>query len=44
MKKQFNKTLIMSEEEEHLFNKVTGDGFVKKLLIMTMKNLEIIVT
>ena len=30
--KHFNKNLIMSEKEEHLFNKVTVVGFVKKFL------------
>ena len=34
MNKYFNKNLIMSEEEEHLFNKVTVVEFVKNLLIM----------
>ena len=43
MKKHFSKNLIMSKEEL-LFNKVTVVGFVKNLLIMTMKKLEIIVT
>ena len=43
MNKHFNKNLIMSEEEEHLFQ-VTVVGFVKNLLIMKKKNLEIIVT
>ena len=36
MKKHFSKNLIMSKEEL-LFNKVTVVGFVKNLLIMTMK-------
>ena len=37
--KNFNKKLIMSEKEEHLFqlNKVTVVGFVKNLLIMIKK-------
>ena len=43
MKDQFNKNLIMTEEEEHLFHKVIIVGFVKRLLIMMMKKLEIIV-
>ena len=45
IKKRFNKNLIMREEDEHLFqqsNRVVG--FVKNLLIMTMKKLEIIDT
>ena len=41
-KGQFNKNLVMTEEEEH-FNKVIVVGFVKNLLIMMMKKLEIIV-
>ena len=47
MNKHFNKNLIMSEEEEHLLehlNKVAVVGFVKNLLIMMKKKLEIIVT
>ena len=36
MHKQFNKNLIISEEEEH-FNKATVVGFVKNFLIMTKK-------
>ena len=43
MKDQFNKTLVMTEEEEHLFQQVIVVGFVKRLLIMKMKKLEIIV-
>ena len=42
MKKNFNKNFIMSEEEEH-FNKVIVVGLVKRLLMVTMKKLEIIV-
>ena len=38
IKKHFNENLIMSEEEEKQFQ------FVKNLLIMTMKKLEIIVS
>ena len=34
----------MSEEEEHLFQKVIVVGFVKKILIMMKNKLEIIVT
>ena len=45
MKEYFNKNLIMSEEEEHLFQKkVIVVGFVKNLLIMMKKKLKIIVT
>ena len=40
MKKHFNKNLIMTEGEENLFQVV---GFVKTLLIMMMKWLQIIV-
>ena len=36
MKKYFNKILIMSEEENN-FNQVTFAGFMKKLLMMTIK-------
>ena len=35
--RHFNKNLIMSEEEEIYFNKVTVAGFVKNLLIMMKK-------
>ena len=42
MKDQFNKNLVMTEKEEY-FNKVIIVGFVKNLLIMKMKKLEIIV-
>ena len=41
MNKHFNKNLIMSEEEEHLFQETYG--FVRNLLIMMRKKLEIIV-
>ena len=44
MNQHFNKNLIMSEEESIYFNKVTVVGFVKNVLIMMMKKLEIIVT
>ena len=40
----FNKNLIMTEEEENFFKKVIIVGFVKNLLIMMQKKLEIIVT
>ena len=43
MNKHFNKNLIMSEKKNIYFNKVTVVGFVKNLLIMMMKKLEIIV-
>ena len=38
IKKHFNKKLIISEEDEHLFNKVTVVGFEENLLIMMMKS------
>ena len=44
MKKHSNKNLIMSEEEENNFNRVTFAGFVRNSLKMTMKKLEIVVT
>ena len=44
MNKHFNKNLIMSEEEEYLFQKVAVVGFVKNLLLTMKKKLEIIVT
>ena len=44
MKKHFNQNLIMSEKQEHLFNKVAVVRFVKNLLIMMKKKLEVIVT
>ena len=44
MKEYFIKNLIMSEKEEHLFHKVMVVVFVKNLLIMMNKKLEIIVT
>ena len=44
MNKLFKKNLIMSEEEEQLFQQLTVVGFVKNLLIKTMKKLEIIAT
>ena len=43
MKDEFNKSLIMTEEENIYFNKVIIVGFVKRLLTMMMKKLEIIV-
>ena len=44
LNKYFNKNLIMSEEEEHLFQKVIIVGFVKNLLMIKKIKLEIIVT
>ena len=44
MNQYFNKNLIMSEKEEHLFQKVIVVGFVKNLSVMMKKKLEIIVT
>ena len=41
MKKHFNKNLIMTEEEEHLFQESNNCWICKKL--MMMKKLEIIV-
>ena len=43
MKKHFDKNLIMSEEDEHLFQQSSSCWSVKNLLTMTMKRLEIIV-
>ena len=43
MKDQFNKNLNMTEKENIYFSKVIIVGFVKNLLIMKMKRLEIIV-
>ena len=37
MKEYFNKNLILTEEEEHLFQKVINVGFVKNLLILMKK-------
>ena len=42
--KQFNKNLIISEEENIYFNKVTVLGFIKDVFIIMKKKLEIIVT
>ena len=42
MKKHFNKNLIMTEEEENLFQK--SKKFVKNLLVMMKIKLEIIFT
>ena len=42
--KHFKKNLIMSEEEEHLFQQSSIRWSVKNLLIMIRKKLEIIVT
>ena len=43
MNKHFNKNLVMAEEKENSFQEINV-GFVKKLLIMMMKRLEIIIT
>ena len=43
MKDQFNKNLIMTEKKNIYFNKLIIVGFVKRLLIVKMKKLEIIV-
>ena len=43
MKEHFNKNLFMTEKKNIYFNKVILVGFVKNLLIMMMKKLEIIV-
>ena len=43
MKDQFNKNLVMTEKEEYLFQQSILVRFVKNLLIMKMKRLEIIV-
>ena len=42
IKDQFNKNLVMTDKEKY-FNKVIIVGFVKRLLIVKMKKLEIIV-
>ena len=42
MKDEFNKNLVMTDKEKY-FNKVIIVGFVKRLLIVKMKKLEIIV-
>ena len=42
--KRFNKNLIMSEKKNIYFNKVTVVWFVKNVLTIMKKNLEIIVT
>ena len=44
MNKHFNKNLIMSEEEEHLFQQSNSCWICENLLIMMKKKLEIIVT
>ena len=44
MNKHFNENLIMSEEEEHLFQKSKSRWICKKLMIMMKKKVEIIVT
>ena len=43
MKDEFNKNLVMKKKNIY-FNKVIIAGFVKRLLIIKMKRLEIIVT
>ena len=43
MNKHFNKNLIMSEEEEHLFQQSNSCWICKNLLITMKKKLEIIV-
>ena len=43
MKKHFNKNLVMTEEEEHLFQQ-RSNCWICNLLRMMMKRLEIIVT
>ena len=37
MKKHFNKNFTMSDEEEHVYNKVAVAGFVKNVLTMVRK-------
>ena len=44
MKKYFNKNLIMTEEEEKLFQRGNSCWICQNLLIMIKKKLEIIVT
>ena len=44
MKKHFNKKLIMSGKEEHLFKQGNSCWIRKKLVDHDMKKLEIIVT
>ena len=44
MKSHFNKNLIMSEKEEHLFHKSNSCWICKNLLVMMKKKLEINVT
>ena len=44
MNKHFNENLIMSEEEEHLFQESKSRWICKKLMIMMKKKVEIIVT
>ena len=44
MKEHFNKNLVMTEKEEHLFQQSNTCWICKNLLIMMMKKLEIIVT
>ena len=44
MDKRFNKNLIMSKKKNIYGNKVTIAGFIKNLLTIIKKELEIIVT
>ena len=44
MNKHFNKNLIMSEEEEHLFQQSNSCWICKKLIDNDEEKLEIIVT
>ena len=44
MNKHFDKHLIMSKEEEYLFQQSNSCWICKNLLIMMKKKLEIIVT
>ena len=44
MKEYFNKNLIMTEEEENLFQKSNNCWICKKLFIMMKNKVEIIVT
>ena len=44
MEEYFNNSLIMTEEEEHLFQKSNNCWICKNLFIMMKKKLEIIVT
>ena len=44
MKKRFSKNLVMTQEEEHLFQQSNTCWICKKHIEMMMKKLEIIVT